>query len=146
MVIFSELKQGPFPGCPLHIITLYFTPFLTKSTPQKAPRKLKNCIFGQISNSSLSFYPLSFPILGLSFKFYYAPYRIIIEVTLAKISFSKLLPIQSYGRNTWGVDLTPPSLPPLPPWHKKGQETKQMTSLSANVSDKLMAGSLSPIR
>ena len=33
----------------------------------------KNCIFGQISNSSLIFLPSSSPILGLSFKFFYPP-------------------------------------------------------------------------
>ena len=39
---------------------------------------------------------LSLPILRPSFKFYYAPYPVTIEVRLAKISFSKLLPIKSY--------------------------------------------------
>ena len=50
--------------------------FRQNSLPSKLKnhqKKLKNCIFGQISNSSLIFYPL--PILGLSFKFYYAPIR-----------------------------------------------------------------------
>ena len=56
-------------------------------------------------------------LLGLCFKFYYAPYPVIIEITLWKISFSKLMPIQSYqGKTIEGVDLTPP-----PPWYKKGQ-------------------------
>ena len=50
---------------------------------KKTPKKLKNCIFGQISNSSLIFYPL--PILGLSFKFYYAPY----PVTVSKLDEAK---------------------------------------------------------
>ena len=76
MVIFSGLQQGIFPDCPWHIRTYYFTPFLTRFTPlkaQNAPKKFKNCIFWQIPNSSLIFYPLPLPILGLSFKFYYAP-------------------------------------------------------------------------
>ena len=34
------------------------------------------------------------------------PYPVIIEVTLAKISFSKLMPIQNYRRKPQGVDLT----------------------------------------
>ena len=54
-------------------------------------------MFGQISNSSLIFYPFPLPIFGLSFKFYYnPPCPVIIKVLLAKISFSKLMPIQSY--------------------------------------------------
>ena len=67
-----------------------FPPQISKSTKKVE----KTVIFGQISNSSLIFYPL--PILGLSFKFYYAPYSVIIDVTLAKTWFSKLMLIQSY--------------------------------------------------
>ena len=81
-----ELKQRPFPASPWHIRTLYFAPFLTKFTSlksQKEPKKFKKLYFGQISNSSLIFYPL--PILGLSFEFYYVAYPVIIKVTLAKI-------------------------------------------------------------
>ena len=49
----------------------------------KDTKKVKNCIFGQISNSSLIFYPLS--ILGINFKFYYAPY----PVTVSKLEEAK---------------------------------------------------------
>ena len=97
--------QDIFPGRKKGLFILH--PFRPKSPPPppqipKSTKKvLKTCIFGQISNSSLIFYPL--PILGIRFKFYYAPYLSIIEVTFAKISFSKLMPIQSYrGKNLWG--------------------------------------------
>ena len=71
--------------------------------------KLQNlanpCIFGKVSNSFLIFDPLL--ILGLNCKFYNVPlsshYR-----SCSQISFSKLMPIQIYGRRTFsGVDLTP---------------------------------------
>ena len=53
------------------------------------PSKVKNCIFGQLSNSSLIFYPL--PILGLSFKFYYAPYPVtVLKLDEAKFHFQNL--------------------------------------------------------
>ena len=48
------------------------------------------------------FYRLSLPILGPSLKFYCAPYPVIIEVNLAKISFSKLMSIQRYQGKTLG--------------------------------------------
>ena len=75
---FSQGLSGEFSRLSLtHQNTLLDTfsyqihPPLTLKTKKKTPKKLKNCIFGQISNSSLIFYPL--PILGLSFEFYYAP-------------------------------------------------------------------------
>ena len=67
---------------------------------KKAPTKLKkNCIFGQISNSSLIFYPLL--ILGLSFKFYYAPY----PVTVSKLDEASFV-FKTYviKENLRGVD------------------------------------------
>ena len=85
--------------------TLYVSPFLTKFTLLKsriAPKTLKRLFLDKFQTGPLIFYPLRLPILGLSFKFYYAPPSelAIIEVTLAKISFSKLMPIQSYGGKT----------------------------------------------
>ena len=74
MVIFSGLKQEIFqivPDTSEHTILHLFWPNPLKA--QETPKKLKNCIFGQISNSSLIFCPLPLPILGLSFKFCYAP-------------------------------------------------------------------------
>ena len=108
MVIFPGLKQGIFqviPGTSEHSIFHLFdqihAPQISNST-----RNVKN-YFGQISSSSLIFDPLSLPTLGLSFKCYYAPYLVIIEVTLVKISFSKLMPIRSYGGKTSGGRLNP---------------------------------------
>ena len=109
---FSQGLRREFSRLPLeHKNTLFYTfsdqipyPQSSKSTKEES----KTCIFGQISNSSLIFYPLPLPILGLSFKFYYAPCPVIIEATLAKISFSKLMPIQSYRRKTLGGRLDPP--------------------------------------
>ena len=43
-----------------------------------------------MSNSSLIFYPLTLNILLLSFKFYYAPYPVIIEIRWAKFRFQNL--------------------------------------------------------
>ena len=79
---------------------------------QKAPRKLKNRIFGQTSNSSLIFDPLPRPILELSSKFNYTLYLVIIQGGLAKISFSELImPIHSYGGKLWkGSRLNPPGI------------------------------------
>ena len=74
MVRFSGLKQGIFPDCPWHIRTHFFTPFLTKFPPlkaQKAAKKLKNCIFGQISNSPLIF--LSSLYFGAEFQILLCP-------------------------------------------------------------------------
>ena len=39
------------------------------------------------------------------------PYLVITEVTLAKLSFSELMSIQSYGEKAYWVDLAP--LPPF---------------------------------
>ena len=62
-----------------HQNTLFYTIYDLIHAPQisKSTKKgFKKGIFGQISNSSLIFYHL--PILGLSFKFYYSSYPVII--------------------------------------------------------------------
>ena len=107
---FLGLKQGifQFVSDTSGKITLHLFYQLAPLKSQKAPRKLKNCIFGQILNSSLIFDPLPLSNLGLSFKFNYTPDLVIIEVGLAKISFSKLMPIQSYGGKTFRGRLNPP--------------------------------------
>ena len=108
MVIIPGLKQGLFPGFPWHIGT-HSTLHIFWPNLKKHQKSLKNYIFGQISNSSLIFYPL--PNLGLSFKLIMPPYPVIIEVTLAKISFSKLITlVKSTGKNLRAIDLTNPSL------------------------------------
>ena len=70
---------------------------------KKTPKKFKNCIFGQLSNSSLIFYPL--PILGLSFKFYYAPYSVTVsKLDEAKFHFENLCLSKVIKEKPKGVD------------------------------------------
>ena len=45
------------------------------------------------------FDPLLLPNCGISCKFYCTPYLVIIKVGLAKLSFSKHMPIKKYGEN-----------------------------------------------
>ena len=80
-----------------HKNTIFYT-FPTKFTPlkaQKAPRKLKNCIFGLTSNSSSFFYPLPLPFWGYVSNFIMSRDPVIIEARLDKISFSKPMLFQS---------------------------------------------------
>ena len=84
------------------------TPFLTKHTPsslKEHQESLKNCMFGGFFTSSLIFDLLSLPIFGLSSKFYCTRYPVIIEVGLAKVSFSMRVAIKSYGGKRLGAPL-----------------------------------------
>ena len=110
---FSQGLSRDFSSLSLtHQNTLFYTKF-TPPPPniKKHQRILKKLYFWTNFKQFPHFEPSPLPILGLSFRFYDAPYPTIIEVTLAKISFSKLMPIQSYsGKTLGGVNLIPPSL------------------------------------
>ena len=79
-------------------------------SPMKAqitPKKWKNCILDKFQ-TVLSFFTLSlFLFLGSVSNFIMPSYPVIIEVKLAKILFSELMPIQSYWGKTLGGRLYP---------------------------------------
>ena len=107
MVIFPGLEQEFSRLFLTHQNTLFFT-FPDQINPlksRKAPKTLRKLFFGQISNSSLIFDLLPLPILGLSFKFYYVPCLVIIEVKLTKILFYAYPKL--WRKNLRGIDLTP---------------------------------------
>ena len=95
--------------------------------------KVKKLCFWTNFKQFPQFYPLPLPILGLNFII--SPYPVIIEVTLAKSSFSKLMPIQSYQGKTLGgggkVDLT------LPPGIRSIMIRTLIYILSKVISDDL---------
>ena len=102
MVIFPGLKQELSRLSLTHQKTLFYTFSDQIHPPQISKSTKKHLYFGQISNSSLIFtLSLSW---GLVSNFITLPYPFIIEVTLAEISFSKLMPIQSYrGKTVTGL-------------------------------------------
>ena len=94
---FSQGLSRDFSRLPLtHQNTLFYT----FSDQIHSLQISKSSILDKFQTVPSFSYPLLLSILGLSFKFYYAPHPVIIEVTLAKISFRKIMPTQSYRGKT----------------------------------------------
>ena len=114
MVIFPGLKSRDFvPDTSEHPILHHFR---SNSPPSnlKKHQKVQKLYFGQISNSSLIFYPFPLPILGLSFKFNYTPLSGHYRSYLSQNFVFKTYAYPKLSRkNLRGVDLPPP--PPPPP-------------------------------